>query len=127
MRIGELAEKLRLNPKTLRYWEEIGLIPPPRRNSSGYRIYGEEHLKICRFILKAKSVGFRLEEIREILSLRFSGREPCGCVEGKIREKIEEIDRLMEELSARRRLLEKLLRERREIPSSLCPIIESVE
>ncbi len=127
MRIGELAEKLRLNPKTLRYWEEIGLIPPPRRNSSGYRIYGEEHLKICRFILKAKSVGFRLEEIREILSLRFSGREPCGCVEGKIREKIEEIDRFMEELSARRRLLEKLLRERREILSSLCPIIESVE
>jgi len=126
MRIGELARKLGINPKTLRYWEEIGLLPPPSRNDSGYRVYTEEHLKICEFILKAKSVGFKLEEIKEILYLRYSGRTPCSCVEGKIREKIEEIDRLIEELRSRRELLEKLLKERREVPASVCPIIESI-
>ncbi len=126
MRIGELAKKLGINPKTLRYWEEIGLLPSPLRNSSGYRVYTEEHLKLCEFILKAKSVGFKLEEIREIISLRSSGRTPCGCVEERIREKIEEIDRLIEELRSQRKLLESLLRERREVPASVCPIIESI-
>ena len=126
MRIGELAKRLGLNPKTLRYWEEIGLLPPPLRNSSGYRIYTEEHLKLCEFILKAKSVGFKLEEIKEIISLRSSGRTPCGCVEERIREKIQEIDRLIEELLSRRKLLEGLLKERREVPASVCPIIESI-
>jgi len=91
-----------------------------------YRVYGEEHLRICEFILKAKSVGFRLEEIKEILSLGLSGVTPCGCVEEKIKEKIEEIDRLMDELKARKESLERLLKERREVPASLCPIIESI-
>ena len=126
MRIGELARRLGINPKTLRYWEEIGLLPPPLRNSSGYRIYTEEHLKLCKFILKAKSVGFKLEEIKEIISLKLSGEAPCGCVEDRIREKIEEIDRLIEELRSRKRLLESLLKERREVPASVCPIIESI-
>ncbi len=59
MRIGALARKLGINPKTLRYWEEIGLLPPPKRTPSGYRDYSEEHLEICGFILKAK--GGRLQ------------------------------------------------------------------
>jgi len=126
MKIGELAKRLGLNPKTLRYWEEIGLLPPPGRNASGYRTYTEEHLKLCEFILKAKSVGFKLEDIKEIISLKFSGRTPCGCVEEKIKEKIEEIDRLIDELQSQRRMLEELLKERREVPASVCPIIESI-
>ncbi len=126
MRIGELARKLGLNPKTLRYWEEIGLLPPPERNGSGYRVYTDDHLRLCEFILKAKSVGFSLEEIGEIISLKFSGRTPCGCVEERIKEKIEEIDRLIEDLRGQRKVLEELLRERREVPASVCPIIESI-
>lgn len=126
MRIGELAERLGLNPKTLRYWEEIGLLPPPQRNESGYRVYTEEHLKLCKFILKAKAVGFKLEEIKEIISLKFSGRIPCACVEEKIREKIREIESLIDELNSQKKLLEDILKERREIPASVCPIIESI-
>ncbi len=126
MRIGELAKRLGLNPKTLRYWEEIGLLPPPQRNGSGYRVYTEDHLRLCEFILKAKSVGFSLEEIKEILFLKFSGMAPCGCVEERIREKLREIDRLIEDLKAQKRVLEDLLKERREVPASVCPIIESI-
>ena len=126
MRIGELARRLGLNPKTLRYWEEIGLLPPPGRNGSGYRVYTEEHLRLCEFIVKAKSVGFSLDEIKEILFLKFSGKTPCGCVEERIKEKIGEIDRLIEGLQAQRKILEELLRERREVPASVCPIIESI-
>ena len=125
MRIGELARKLGVNPKTLRYWEEIGLLPAPNRNSSGYRVYTEEHLKLCEFILKAKSIGFKLEEIREVISLWSSGKIPCGCVEKRIKEKIQEIERLIEELQSRKKLLEELLKSRREQSASICPIIES--
>ena len=126
MRIGEVAKRLKINPKTLRYWEEIGLIPSPERDSSGYRVYTEEHIKLCEFILKAKSVGFKLEEIKEIISLIYSGNVPCKCVEEKIRKKIEEIDKIIEELKSRKRILEKLLCERKNTSANFCPIIESV-
>ncbi len=125
MRIGDLAKKTGVNPKTLRYWEEIGLLPRPPRNISGYRDYGEEYVDLCRFILKAKSLGFKLDEIREILEIRFSGEEPCGCVVDKIREKIDQIDRLIEDLKRRRDLLESLLSRRRSGTAPVCPIIES--
>ena len=126
MRIGELADRLGINPKTLRYWEEIGLLPPPDRDASGYRDYTEEYVSLCQFILKAKSMGFKLEDIKEIISLKLSGRTPCGCVEEKIREKIGEIERLIEELKSQRELLESMLKERRDMPASVCPIIESI-
>ncbi len=128
MRIGKLAKKLSLNPKTLRYWEEVGLIPAPERNASGYRIYTEHHLEICRFILKAKSVGFTLEEIREILFISYSGNKPCGCVKEKIKKKISEIDSIMKELSTKRKLLSSMSIEAGEATStsSICPIIDAV-
>ncbi len=126
MRIGDLARRLGLNPKTLRYWEEVGLIPPPERDRSGYRNYTEDHLKICEFIIKAKSVGFKLEDIKEILRISMSGETPCGCVEEKIRKKIEEIDKLIEELRSQKKLLEELIKEGRKAPAVVCPIIESI-
>ncbi len=125
MRIGELANKVGVNPKTLRYWEEIGLIPEPPRNSSGYRDYPEEYVNLCRFILKAKRLGFKLSEIKEILDLRLSGREPCGCVREKIRKKVEEIDSIIEELKRRKALLLSLIEKERREPAPVCPIIES--
>jgi len=126
MKIGELAKKLGLNPKTLRYWEEIGLLPPPPRDSSGFRNYTEEHLKLCEFILKAKKLGFSLEEIKEIIDLRLSGETPCGCVREKLKEKIERIEELIEELSRQRELLESLLKRQGTAGGELCPIIESI-
>ncbi len=127
MRIGELAKKTGVNPKTLRYWEEIGLLPSPKRNSLGYRIYSNEHIQICEFIIKAKSLGFKLNEIKDILYLKFSGIEPCGCVQDKIKEKIKNIESMIEELEKKKELLEELLSRRRESPAFVCPIIESIE
>ncbi len=117
MRISEIARILGVNPKTLRYWEEIGLLPPPERDENGYRIYSEKHIKLCKFILKAKRVGFTLREIKEIIQAKESGNV-CGCVREKIKKKIEELER-------RKAILESLLAGS---PSEgeICPIIESV-
>ena len=76
-RIGELATDLGINPKTIRYYEEIGLLPAPRRSVAGYRQYGAADRERLRFIAKAKAIGFTLREIRELLARRDGGEEPC--------------------------------------------------
>lgn len=77
VRIGELAAELGINAKTIRYYEEIGLLPPARRGENGYRLYDDADRERLRFISKAKAVGLTLEEIGETLALRRSGRQPC--------------------------------------------------
>lgn len=80
LRIGELAADLGLNPKTIRYYEEIGLLPAPSRSPAGYRQYSSSDRDRLRFILKAKAIGLTLEEISEILQLRDGGTDPCAHV-----------------------------------------------
>jgi DNA-binding transcriptional MerR regulator len=74
--IGQLAKRFGLNIRTLRYYEAIGLLPAASRSESGYRLYGAEEEELLRFILQAKSVGFTLEEIQEIMRL---GRHGSAC------------------------------------------------
>ena len=76
MHIGELAADMHLNPKTIRYYEEIGLLPAPRRNAAGYRQYAAAERERLRFIAKAKALGFTLREIRELFALRDASRSP---------------------------------------------------
>jgi DNA-binding transcriptional MerR regulator len=80
LRIGELATALGNNPKTIRYYEEIGLRPAPARSPAGYRQYRAAVGERLRFIAKAKDIGFTLREIREILARRDGGMEPCPYV-----------------------------------------------
>jgi DNA-binding transcriptional MerR regulator len=103
LRIGELAGELRLNPKTIRYYEEIGLVPTPRRNTAGYRQYGAADRDRLSFITKAKAIGFTLREIREILARRDGGGEPCPYVGELLDEKLTAVEtqlRLLTEVRA---------------------------
>lgn len=86
LRIGELARQAGLSVETLRYYERRGLIPPPARLASGYRIYPEETLDRLTFIRRGKTLGFSLEEIAELLQLEVNpqqsagpGQDPGGC------------------------------------------------
>ena len=78
--IGQLAKAADVKPDTVRFYERHGLMPKPRRTASGYRVYDDEALNRLRFIRKAQALGFSLEEIRRILSLRGRGNETCRCV-----------------------------------------------
>lgn len=73
VRIGELAADLGVNPKTIRYYEDIGALPRPRRTPAGYRQYGPADRERLAFILKARAIGLTLEEIGDILRLRDQG------------------------------------------------------
>jgi MerR family transcriptional regulator, Zn(II)-responsive regulator of zntA len=96
--IGELAAELGLNPKTIRYYEEIGLLPEPERSESGYRLYTRDDLERLRFIGKAKAIGLSLEQIAEVLALRGAGRQPCEHVLALLDEKLAAVDRQLRAL-----------------------------
>jgi len=100
LRIGQLAAELRLNPKTIRYYEDIGVLHPARRTPAGYRIYGAADRDRLQFVGKAKALGLTLSEIRQILTLRDQGESPCQHVLALLDHKLAAIDhqrRLLDE------------------------------
>src|ERR671930_450128 len=99
-KIGELAKRFGVNVRTLRYYEEIGLLPAARLES-GYRVYSEEDAQRLRFVLKAKRAGFRLEEIRAILRLGRDGKA-CDYVRDTVARHIRTLDAHIAELTALR-------------------------
>lgn len=77
MQIGELARATGVNTKTIRYYEEIGVLPPAGRAPNGYRNYDQDAVDRMRFIRKAQATGLTLEEITSVLELRERGRSTC--------------------------------------------------
>lgn len=102
MRIGELASRVGVNPKTIRFYEEQGLLPPPPRRPSGYREYGSEDEARLRFVRTAQRLEFSLAEIAEILALRERGERPCPFVLSVLDAQLADIDRHVGELVALR-------------------------
>ncbi len=131
MTIGQAARELGLNPRTIRYYESIGLIPEPPRSRSGYRLYRQEDLERLAFILRARALDLTLEDIREILAFRERGEAPCRYVAGLIDEKIAQVEAKIEALRLLRRELEGLSRAARALPPEaiqdkrcICHILE---
>src|SRR5712691_8497776 len=131
--IGELAAQLALNPRTLRYYEHLGLLPAAERTLSGYRVYTEETAQRLTFITKAKSLGLTLKEIRHVLALHESGKLPCRSVQRMLQEHVERIDHQIAQLHALKADLTALLKGWRPAPghngkvraSAVCPRIEA--
>ncbi len=101
MTIGELAGRAGLTTKTVRYYEQVGLLPPPSRTSSGYRRYGDDDVVRLQFIGKAKRLGLSLEEIRGILAISAEGRDPCPHVVGLLDRHLARIDETLAGLEIR--------------------------
>lgn len=97
--IGDLAKQVGMNPKTIRYYEDLGLLGAPERTESGYRLYGEPDLERLRFIQGAKVLGLTLAEVKEIIGVWSSGEAPCSRVSRVLDDKLEELDRRIAELT----------------------------
>lgn len=110
MQIGELAKRGGVSVQTVRFYERKGLLPEPPRRESGYRNYSEEDLERVRFILQAKSLGFSLEEIRDILRMRERGKCPCVDVIAMAECHLREIEDRLDHLARFRNELERALR-----------------
>lgn len=126
MYIGAIARKSGLSPRTIRYYETIGVLPRAARTGSGYRFYTDEAVSRLEFIHKAKSLGLTLKEIRQILVLHDRGVVPCEHTKEFIRHKLNEIDEKIAALRALKATLSEVLKVRflKHSPAVYCPIIE---
>jgi DNA-binding transcriptional MerR regulator len=126
-RIGELAAMLDLNPKTIRYYEDIKLLPEPSRTAAGYRMYGRDDHERLEFIAKAKQIGFTLDEIKSVLELKNDGKCPCDHVHSLIDQKLRSIEEQLQTLCAVQHDLLTIRSEAEANPglsSQVCSIIE---
>ncbi len=76
--IGELSRLTQVNIETIRYYEKIGIMPNPPRNSSGYRIYSTPHLERLSFVRRSRELGFSQPEVRKLLTLVDEHKYTCG-------------------------------------------------
>ena len=99
MQIGELASKCGVRIDTVRYYEKQKLLVPSGRTEGGYRIYSSVALRELRFILRAKSLGFTLKEIQELLTLKIDREnQPCSSVKELAEAKLKDIEEKLAEL-----------------------------
>ena len=109
MRISEVAEKAGLRPSALRYYESIGLLPPPMR-INGRRSYGPDVLMLLAGIGVAQRAGFRVEEIKELFYGFPADASPSERWSALARSKLVEIDRMIDRAREMKRLLEEGIR-----------------
>lgn len=108
MNISDVAERAGLPPKTIRYYEDIGLVRPLRAEN-GYRQFRESDLHKLAFLGRARSLGFSLDDCRRLLELYGDHGRASADVKALAGHHLTEIDRKIEELSAMRRTLSHLV------------------
>ncbi len=108
MRIGEVAERVGVTTKTVRYYERIGLLPEADRTESGYRSYGPDAVDRLEFIREAQATGLSLTEIQSILELKDQGEQSCEHTRDLLSRHLAEIDAQIERLLRAREELAEL-------------------
>ena len=111
LRSSELARLAGVSTDTLRHYERKGLLARPRRSSNGYREYPASALDRVRLVQRAVAIGFTLDELSRILSVRDRGGAPCHEVRALAGTKLAEVESQLDELNALRDELQRLLRD----------------
>jgi DNA-binding transcriptional MerR regulator len=125
--IGKLAELAGVEVQTIRYYESLGLLPEPERTESGYRQYNINYLENLKFIKNLQDLEFKLEEIRELVTIKFSKKALGKDVKKVIKDKLEEIQEEISELQNKEAKLKDLLDScSGRMKSCHCPILNSL-
>ncbi|MFW2340784.1 MAG: heavy metal-responsive transcriptional regulator [Acidimicrobiia bacterium] len=129
MLIGELAAKSGVPARTIRFYEDKGILPDPARTTAGYRDYDVADVFRLRFVRSAQDAGLRLAEIRSILAIRSEGEAPCQHTMVLLEAKRVEIASRLEHLGALQTELDRMLEAGHEIgpetcdPDAICSIV----
>ncbi|MBS3979749.1 MAG: Cu(I)-responsive transcriptional regulator [Rhodobacteraceae bacterium] len=125
MSIGTAARQSGLPPKTIRYYEDIGLLTADRA-ANGYRDYSSEDVHRLRFVQRSRSLGFSVEECRQLLSLYTDRDRASADVKAIATEKLGEIDRKIAELTGLLEMLGHLVENCHGDARPDCPIIDGL-
>jgi Cu(I)-responsive transcriptional regulator len=124
--IGEAATRSGVKAATIRYYEQIGLIAPPVRTEGKQRRYGADELARLDFIRHARTLGFEIDAIRDLLALSADPERPCAGADDIARRRLAEIDRRIAQLSALRTELRRMVDECGHGRMSDCRVIETL-
>ncbi|NOY29726.1 MAG: heavy metal-responsive transcriptional regulator [Planctomycetes bacterium] len=128
MTIGKVANRAGVGVETVRFYEREGLLEKPTRSASGYRQFDEDVVRRLEFISRAKELGFTLNEIKELLSLRVGPETCCEDIKGKADAKIADIETKITTLRRMKKALIRLSTACGEKePTADCPILEALE
>lgn len=125
MRIGELAQAAGTTAKTLRFYEDQGLLLPAARTGSGYRDYGPETLARLDFIHRGQAAGLTLAQIRQILQIRDTGTSPCEHVRELLGMRLAEVDEQIAELGRLRKTIARCGRQLRRLSPRRARLVRS--
>lgn len=126
--IGQVARETGVNVQTVRYYERRGLVPRPPRRASGYRLYSAETVRLISFIRHAKTLGFSLDEISELLSLRSEPDTPCSEIKKRASAKLADVEERITALINIRQALNELVDTcPGQGPIEGCPIISALD
>lgn len=107
--IGEMARRTGVKVPTIRYYEEIGLLPAPPRTEGNRRMYDEQDLRRLAFIRHARELGFEVDAIRTLLSLQDQPEQSCAAADGIARARLNEVERRIAKLLALKAELRRML------------------
>lgn len=129
LRIGEIAARAGVNPQTLRFYEREGLLPPPRREPSGYRAYPPEAVQAVKFIKHAQGLGYTLGEISILQSWTDGAPDHCSRTRDLTRRRIAETERAIAHLVAIRDSLRDLVAECESTAPAAeeCPVSRAID
>ncbi|WP_193368660.1 MerR family transcriptional regulator [Pelagibius marinus] len=124
---ADLARRTGCNLETIRYYEKIGMMPDPPRSGAGYRVYDAGHVSRLRFILRARELGFSIDDVRGLLALMDRGTQTCAEVKQRTERHLADVRAKIADL----RRIERILAETAsrcsgdEVPE--CPVLDALE
>ena len=126
MNIGAVADEAGLPPKTIRYYEDIGLIRKPERLPNGYRAYSGTDKRELNFIKRARELGFSVDDVRDLLDLWRNRRRTSAAVKALVTRQLELLDHKIAELESMRRSLADLNERCHGDERPECPILDDL-
>tara|TARA_R110002110_G_scaffold85816_6_gene223973 strand:- start:12937 stop:13335 length:399 start_codon:yes stop_codon:yes gene_type:complete len=126
LNISEAAERAGLPPKTIRYYEDIGLVEPARRRDNGYRDYADRDVHMLRFLSRARSLGFSVADCRSLVDLYGDTNRKSADVKELAFKRVRDIDAKVSELRAMRETLVTLAENCHGDDRPDCPIIDDL-
>jgi MerR family mercuric resistance operon transcriptional regulator len=123
---AELARRTGCNLETVCYYEKVGLLPDPPRTTSGYRNYDTTHERRLRFVLRARELGFSLDEIRELPRLVDERDQPCAEASAIAAHHLEDVRAKIADLKRMERVLKDVVAQCADGTLPECPLIETL-